>query len=407
MTDFVVEHQCPQCGAPILLEESDRLVECRFCRVKSYLIQRKFFRYLFSHNAPETEEILYVPYWRFKGALFSSTPDGVKHRFMDVSCLAVKSDFLPVTLGFRSQALKLKFATPTTPGRFFEPTLSLDDAMAIFGRRYAENPSQTVFFKEYIGETASVIYSPFYMKGGITDAILNKPASGISSDGFDPDRYPQEAPAWPLIFVPTLCPDCGWDLNGERDSLALICRNCESVWFPRGKSLEKIGFATLKGPGSLYLPFWRIKALVEGIALSNYADLVRVANLPVAPRTEHAETEFHFWSAAFKVPPKTFLRLNGILTLGQPKRELARELPSKTPCPVNLPVTEAVESMKINLAEFARPREKVLPRLSSIKIKARGALLVYVPFEEGHHEFVNDEFGLTINRNQLRLASNL
>ncbi len=407
MTDFLVEHQCPQCGAPILLEESDRLVACRFCRVKSYLIQKKYFRYLFSHNAPETEEIIYVPYWRFKGSLFSSTPGGVKHRFLDFSYLAVKSDFFPITLGFRSQALKLRFATPKTPGRFFESMLSLEDAMGIFGRRSAENPSQTVFFREYIGETLSVVYSPFYVKGRIMDAILNKPASGISSDGFDPDRYSMDAPDWPLVFVPTLCPDCGWDLEGDRDSLALLCRNCESVWFPKGKGLEKIGFATLAGSGNLYLPFWRIKAAVGGIALSNYADLVRLANLPVAPRPDHAETEFHFWSAAFKVPPKTFLRLNGNLTIAQPKRELARELPSKAAYPANLSISEAVESLKINLAEFARPRQRMLPLLSSITIKATGAILVYVPFEEGHHEYVNKDFALTINRNQLRLASNL
>ena len=33
-----------------------------------------------------------------------------------------------------------------------------------------------------------------------------------------------------LTFLATLCPKCGWTLNGQRDSVVLTCSNCETAW---------------------------------------------------------------------------------------------------------------------------------------------------------------------------------
>ena len=33
-----VELQCPQCGAPVTLEEADRILSCAFCRVRLIMI---------------------------------------------------------------------------------------------------------------------------------------------------------------------------------------------------------------------------------------------------------------------------------------------------------------------------------------------------------------------------------
>jgi hypothetical protein len=107
--NFLIEHQCPQCGAPAIMEETDRLFTCEFCRVKSYLVAKDVFRYLFSSQAPQSKNLLYFPYWRFKGMLFSCAGNGVAHKFVDVSHQAVLSPLFPVSLGLRSQALKLKF----------------------------------------------------------------------------------------------------------------------------------------------------------------------------------------------------------------------------------------------------------------------------------------------------------
>ena len=98
--NLVIEHQCPQCGAPVLLEETDRLLACEFCRVKSYLMPKRFFRYMLPNAAPEDRDLVYAPYWRFKGMLFSSVLSGVKHRFIDVSQRAVSTPVFPGVSGF-------------------------------------------------------------------------------------------------------------------------------------------------------------------------------------------------------------------------------------------------------------------------------------------------------------------
>ena len=59
MTSFIIEHQCPQCGAPAELEETDRLFQCGYCRVKSYLTIPDYFRYTLPHHAPAGKELIY------------------------------------------------------------------------------------------------------------------------------------------------------------------------------------------------------------------------------------------------------------------------------------------------------------------------------------------------------------
>ena len=110
MTSFIIEHQCPQCGAPAELEETDRLFECGYCRVKSYLTVPDYFRYTLPHHAPAGKELIYFPYWRFKGMLFSCLKKNIDMRFLDVSHQALGSVHFPVNIGFRGQTQKLRFA---------------------------------------------------------------------------------------------------------------------------------------------------------------------------------------------------------------------------------------------------------------------------------------------------------
>jgi hypothetical protein len=117
--NFLIEHQCPQCGAPAILEETDRLFDCEYCRVKSYLLQKDFFRYMLPNSAPENKDLVFFPYWRFKGTFFSCVESGINHRFMDISHQAVESRYFPISVGLRSQALKLNFVTPETRGLYF------------------------------------------------------------------------------------------------------------------------------------------------------------------------------------------------------------------------------------------------------------------------------------------------
>ena len=127
---LLIEHQCPQCGAPATLEETDHLFTCEFCRVKSYLLSRVF-RYILPHPARENKEVVYFPYWRFKGMLFSCVSNGVKHRIVDVSHQAIESQHFPVSVGLRSQTMKLRFVSPETEGRFLQTSLPYEEMMRI------------------------------------------------------------------------------------------------------------------------------------------------------------------------------------------------------------------------------------------------------------------------------------
>lgn len=409
MTSFIIEHQCPQCGAPAELAETDRLFRCDFCRTASYLSAPDVFRYVLPDQASDSREMIYFPYWRFKGMLFSCVPGDIKNRFVDVSQQAVPSAHFPFSLGFRSQTQKLRFATSETAGAFIKPQLSKSGLLDALNERFAANVPKPILHQAQIGETISLLYAPFYVDGKVMDAVLNEPVS--TGSVAEATRLIEDAqePTWPLHFLATLCPHCGWDLHGERDALTLSCTNCQSTWWPRGDKFEKLptAFEKTANPDAIYLPFWRIKADVGGLQLNSYADLIRTANLPKVAQPEDEKRAFAFWSPAFKIHPKRFLSIAGHLTGSQLQHKLEPGPPPGRSNHVNLPLQEAVESLKLILTEFVKPRRRMDDMLPSVDIKAKRVLLVYLPFEEGHHELVRPDLRLAIGKNTLAHAKNL
>ncbi len=190
--------------------------------------------------------------------------------------------------------------------------------------------------------------------------------------------------------------------------MVLICKNCDSLWQPDEKQFKKIKFAHIqeKDKNTIYLPFWRIRADVSEIELKSYADLVKIANLPKFVKQNY-DIKFSFWSPAFKIRPQTFLPLAQKMTLFQPREKLIYNLPESELYPVTLPISEALETLKINLASFIKPQRTLLPKLSDIQIRPRSFLLVYVPFIEKHHELIGLSSNFTITKNQLKMARNL
>ncbi|MCF8092765.1 MAG: hypothetical protein K9K40_09940 [Desulfotignum sp.] len=417
---FRIEHQCPQCGAPIVLDEETRFFACEFCRVKSCISQTGFARYMFARSfpamshpdAPDDSDLVFLPYWRFKGMYYTCTRQKVSHRFLDISALALEGSFpnLPVSLGFRSQALSLKQVTPHTRGHFFQPA----DAPAILAQVQSRSMNMKqpghAGFSEQIGETLSLIYSPFYTKGNrLVDAILNQPIRTFASTHIRLDNLPGCRPEKQTVFLPGICPDCGWDLEGANDSLILICKNCSTLWKPKDRQLARIRFKCTrpKSDTDVMVPFWKIKAGISGLSLSSMADLARLANLPRAVRPEWENQELFFWATAFKIRPRIFLSLASRITLGQPAPDLDREIPGNRHVPVTLPADEAVQSIRITLAGLARPLTDVLPALVDLKITPVQAMLVFLAFEDQFHDYVHPGLKAGINKKALALASNL
>jgi predicted RNA-binding Zn-ribbon protein involved in translation (DUF1610 family) len=411
LTSFIIEHQCPQCGAPAELEETDRLFRCGYCRVNSYLTTKGVFRYAIPHHAPADKELIYFPYWRFKGMLFSCLPKGIEKRFVDVSQQAIPSIHFPNSVGFRSQTQKLHFATGEFPGRFLKPRGSLEAFLESVDHRFTSRLPKPLLHHEHIGETISLLYAPFYLGSNVVDAVLNEPLNIGHVDAVSSLLSDTESPNWPITFVPALCPRCGWDLAGQKDALALNCTNCNTLWRAKQGKLQELKAvhvpASSEEENCLYMPFWRIQADISHIQLTSKADLIKIANLPQVAQPGWEHIPFYFWSPAFKVTPQKLLSCSTGFTASQPAETLVSGPPSGNLLSVNMPLTEAVQSLKLVLADLIRPKERMIDIISDIQVKARRFLLAYLPFREGHHEFIHDRLNLAINKNMLVHSRNL
>jgi len=70
-SNFQIEQQCPQCGAPIILDEADRILSCKFCRTRVYLAAQDYFRFYIPPAEGISETIYFIPYWRIKGLSYT------------------------------------------------------------------------------------------------------------------------------------------------------------------------------------------------------------------------------------------------------------------------------------------------------------------------------------------------
>jgi len=142
--------------------------------------------------------------------------------------------------------------------------------------------------------------------------------------------------------------------------------------------------------------------------LTSYADLIREANLSKTIQPGMPNPSFYFWALAFKVRPQFFIKLSQAMTVAQPAGKFLKGIPSSGNLhPVNLPLKEGLESLKLTLSGMIKPRHKVVSLLPEIKIKPISYVLVYLPFIEKHHEWVQPGMHLAINKNMLAHARNL
>ena len=95
------------------------------------------------------------------------------------------------------------------------------------------------------------------------------------------------------------------------------------------------------------------------------------------------------------------------MTLAQLHQELSKELPELPHHPATLPITEAIESLKVNIASFLKPKNRLAEMLHHIGIKIKNYELVYVPFLEKHHEFIQPDIQFAISKNIIALSENL
>jgi hypothetical protein len=362
------------------------------------------------HPDSSGNDQVFFPYWRLKGTLYTSGHSGTEHRFIDLSRQALESEYFPASIGFRSQALKLKFALPETGGTFIKQVILPEEVIRSIRKVFSPQIEKKTGIQAFTGKTASIIYAPFHVIGGkLYDSILGTPALPNPSGDFDINIYPAEKPDWPITFIPAICPDCGWDLAGERDSLALLCGNCDSAWHTRDKRLAKINVGYIPGESddNLFLPFWMIKAGISGIDSGLHPGLIK-QNRPRDPDRRLMDNSNRiFWIPAFKIRAHHFLRIAKQMTFVQPSHEVAQKAPDGTIHPVTLPIAEAIDSIKIIISDFIKIDTDLLSLLLDAVIIPESFHLVYIPFKTDYHDLINEKYHIALNNNVLSTAGNL
>jgi len=406
---FTIEQECPQCGATIELDETDHLLLCPYCNVKNFLFPADYFRFVLPNKAPD-KELIYAPYLRFKGNVFYCRGRNVGHRVVDITHVGLKFKGIPLSLGLRPQAMKLRFLEPDKGGfSLLKFSLKANDILKKAGR-IPSSSSGEIYHRAFIGETLSLIYLPLFVEGNrLFDAVLNRPIAGIPEGGDTIEAAKIKNPRWKLQFIATLCPQCGWNLEGERDSVVLTCNNCRTAWAVSKGRFEQVNFKVVpgSGKGTVYLPFWKISAAADGIGLNSFADFIRITNQPRVVGKEWESEPMSFWSPAFKIRPKIFLHLSRRFTVSQKEFQGEKEIRNRKLFPVTLPLTEATQAMKMILAGSTLNKKDVLPLLPRVNFKISDSTLVYLPFSDTGHELIQQHMRTGINKNTFEYGRKL
>ena len=361
------------------------------------------------HKAPG-KEIIYVPYLRFKGNVFYCIGMTIGHRVVDITHAGLPFNGIPISLGLRPQAMKMRFVTPDTIGSFLKFSLKATDILARAGKLSSASASGQLLHRAYIGETLSLIYLPVYLEGSkLFDGVLNRPMTEVHGDQDIIEDTLSGKRRWEITFLTTLCPNCGWNLEGARDSVVLICSNCETAWEASEGKFIQVNFRGLAGEGenTVYLPFWKIDATGEGLEINTFADFVRLTNQPRVVTKEMENQDMSFWVPAFKIRPKVFLNLSRQITISQQNFQAEEMIPKNHLYPVTLPQSEAAQSMKITLANAALNKKDVVPHLPHVRFNTKESTLVYLPFTDTGHEMIQQQMGISINRNTLEFGRRL
>jgi hypothetical protein len=225
----------------------------------------------------------------------------------------------------------------------------------------------------------------------------------------DPPPVSKYNSRWHVAFVPTLCPQCGWALDGAGDCLVLCCSNCHTAWELSGKGLQQVTWQVVPGDKNtrLYLPFWKISVHLPSLNIYSFADFIERTNQPMIPRPAWREQGMSFWIPAFKLRPKNFLQASKQMTLAQWRFIPEKGFYGPNRFPVTLSGNEARQAVKICLANATSSRRKIFTGLPTVRPKNVTATVVYVPFCDQFHDWQQPHSGTVIPKKILRFGRSM
>ncbi len=400
MSRYSIDLQCPQCGAPVVLDETERIVACDYCRVRHIIVSGRHQTYCIPPKQEiPPDSLLYVPYWRFKGMAFALLGSKVLHRLIDSSAQAVETIGVPFSLGLRSQTQRLQQVTPASQGRFLIPTLPVKDLLKRMNaqRLGLGSGQKRSGLQVHIGEVVSLIYSPVLvgaqgLQDGISGRVYSKKAVNLEEEQISPE------PPASMSFLPVLCPHCGWDLAGETKSLCLMCTNCGSLWIGhKGRLIQlPFQFSGSRLQDAVYLPFWRFKA--------GDGELSAEAFPPAIQPLMDEGSKQAFMVPAFKIHPGLYLRLSRQLTPGIGSGFQPEKFPKAAYYPATLPFREGFQFLPILLSRMVRNAAQPAEAVSAAKLKPRQVRLVFVSFHSRGSDLVQPDLNIGLHKNALSVG---
>ncbi len=415
--DLTISHPCPSCGGPVEMDEADRLTVCPWCEVQNYMAGGSMLRYVLPDRIPDhvqPESILYFPYLRFKGNIYTCLGQRVGCRVLDTTYQGLESTLLPPSLGLRPQAMKLHIAGDSISGQFIKRAATPAEVLLRAEKKARsvmelDSASDTLHHRAFIGESVSCLYLPLYIDNDtVVDGVSNRVLG--SAQALPRQLLPLMGfrKQWQPRFLAMICPRCGDTMQGEPNSLIVSCFNCASCWAEEKGRFQRLRYRMVEGDRrSRYLPFWRLSVEARGIDMNSFGDFLRITNQPLVVRPVHDQQSLQFWIPAIKIRPKVFLTMAKAATLSQlkfPEGEVNLEKDIVYP---TLPSQEAAQAVKSVLAETAVNRKDVLPLLGDISFSVRESVLTFLPFKDTGHDLVQNHSSLCVASSVIRTAKRL
>jgi len=122
--NYTVEVPCPQCGAPVIIEETDHILTCQYCRTRVALACEDYCRYCIPPRDPKPESLFYIPFWRLRGLYYFINNLEIRKKFVDANILSCPTPHMPYSLGVRCQTLTLHPIHPKMKGTFIRPQMT-------------------------------------------------------------------------------------------------------------------------------------------------------------------------------------------------------------------------------------------------------------------------------------------